>query len=502
MNRTFSGPRINRRQALTLAALAAGSLTTSRVVAQDATPQADSSTPPGPMPEVLLTGLLSPRFMAMHNGSLYFTESGNGGDEPIFLIPGEGTPAPETPISTTGKSGKLSRLEADGSVSVIVDDFKSYTFGEMGEIVGPAGITFDDAGAAYVAVGAPGPFIAMMPLTGEEGVVYKVDVNTGEKSVIANLIDHELQENPDPVAIDSNLYGLAYLDGTLYVADAGANAIISVDAATGDVATFAVTGGLPAPFMVNGNPMRLNAQEIDSVPSTVVVGPDGQLYVSFVTGGPFPEGFAPVWRYSTDGTKQVYAEGLTMVGDLAFGPDGLLYASVISTNLIQQQPGQIVRIHGDGRLEVVVPALPLPNGIEFDAEGNLYVLTKITGFPEGGELWRIPGIAVAASDSTPVPQATPITGGHAEPRTITFVDTAFEPSALTIPANTDITVNFVNQGFLAHDFHIADPKISSGVLLNNEVSTVVLNLPAGEYTYFCTQIGHRAQGMEGKLTVK
>lgn len=497
--------RMTRRQAVTLAAIATGSLATSRSAAQQATPVGTASEPAALAPQILATGLLSPRFMALHGGHIYFTESGTGGEEPVFLNEVPGTPAPADPVSFTGLTGRLSRLEADETVTPIVSDFRSYTFGEMGEIVGAAGVAFDSEGMAYVAIGAPGPFVGMMTLLGDEGVVIKVDPTTGEKTTIANLVQYEIDNDPDPVTIDSNLYGMAFLDGSLYVADAGGNSIISVDVATGEMGTFAVPAGLPAPFMVNGNPNRLNAQEIDSVPSTVVVGPDGRLYVSFVTGGPFPENFAPVWAYSLDGSHEVVAEGLTMVGDLAFSSDGTLYACIISTSFVKQQPGQVVRILADGSHEVVIDGLPVPNAIEFDEAGNLYVLTKVVGFPEGGELWRFAGVATApGSTPTTDPQATPVAAGPgaSEPRSIAFIDTAFEPTTLTIPADMDITFNFVNTGFLAHDFHIDSPEINSGVLLNQEVSSVVVNLPAGEYTYYCTQIGHRALGMEGKLIVR
>src|SRR5699024_8501286 len=108
--------------------------------------------------------------------------------------------------------------------------------------------------------------------------------------------------------------------------DAGGNDILAVDTASGSISTFAVTGGLDAPLMEKGNPLRMSLTEIDSVPSCITQGPDDRLYASFVTGAPFPAGMAPVYAYALDGTQEVYATGLTMVGDLAFSSDGTLYA--------------------------------------------------------------------------------------------------------------------------------------------------------------------------------
>ena len=395
------------RRNFTMASLASlAALKVSGIVAaQDATPvDAAASPPPGAMPDVLATGLKDPRFIAIDGDDVYFTESGTGGDEAVSTVPGAGTP--EAQISMSGHTGKLSKFNAaDGSISEIVTDFRSYTFGDHGEIVGAAGLALDGAGSAYVSVGAPGPFVGQMALTGEEGVVYKVDLASGSKEVLADLVSWEINENPDPAAIDSNLYGVALLDGTLYVADAGGNAIIAVDTASGEVSTFAVTGGLDAPFLPPaGTPARGGDMAIDSVPSCVEVGPDGRLYVSFVSGGPFPTGIVPVYAYSPDGTQEVVVQGLTMVADLAFDSSGRMYASIISTDFINQAAGQIVRIEADGTLTPVVPELPVPAGIAFDAADNLYALIFSAVAPDGGSLVRFNGLG-AGGDMT----ATPVT---------------------------------------------------------------------------------------------
>jgi len=498
----LSAVSMNRRQFTTSAAASAALLATSKsVFAQDGTPAAEGASPM----ETLASGLSAPRFLAIDGDTIYFTEAGAGGDTPVFEIPGEGTPEPTSPVSGTGLTGKLSKLDADGTVTVIVDDFRSYTFGANGEIVGPAGVALDDEGGAYVVVGAPGPFISTIERTGEESVLYKVDLASGEKTVVADTGQYEIDNNPDPAAIDSNPYGIALVDGTVYVADAGGNDILAVDPSSGDITTFAVTGGLEAPFMAQGNPLRMGKAEIDSVPSSVVEGPDGRLYVSFVTGAPFPAGMSPVYAYSPDGTQEVYATGLTMVGDLAFSSDGTLYACVISADLIGQAPGMVVRVSPDGNHTVVVENLIVPNGIAFDADDNLYVLTKATGFPEGGELVRISGVTSAEGRPLPQPEGTEEASpaaGAAEPIHVVMNDIIFDPKEIRIPANTDVTFTFENRGFLSHDFAIDSPQEFSGVLRSGDSATMVMNLPAGTYTCYCSQVGHRAAGMQGTVVVE
>lgn len=494
-------PRISRR-AFAAGSLASGVLLAGshRLLAQDATPVAPAPAATGPEPEVLVTGLLDPRFLAVDGTDLYFTESGSGGDQPAAITMGEGTPEPEVPFSMTGNTGKLSRLSADGTVTELVSDFRSYTFGEQGEIVGAAGLALDGGGYAFVAVGSPGPFVGQLTLTGEEGVVYAVDLATGEKTVLADLVSYEIANNPDPAAIDSNLYGLALMDGQLYVCDAGGNDVLQVDPASGAVSTFAVTGGLDAPFFPDsGNPARGGAKEIDSVPSTIVAGADGLLYQSFITGGPFPPGLAPVYTYSADGTQSVFAEGLTMVQSLAFDSAGNLYACIMSADFMTMAPGQVVQVSADGNHTVVVDGLMLPAGIAFDAEDNLYVVNKCTGIPGGGEILKYTGVVGGASDT----QATPVTSGDtSNVFEVTLVNGEIQPAEMTIPADTDVTFAVTNNGTFGHDFTLEGLDMTTGLIDPEASADLMVNLPAGTYVYYCSVPGHREAGMQGTLTVE
>lgn len=413
-NRPVQTPSLDRRQFSIAAAASAAAVTTSVSLtrAQDATPDADMPAS-GVQMEVLASGLLDPRFVAVDGDTIYFTESGNGGDLEVFETAGEGTPAPAVPISVRGLTGKLSSIGPDGTVTTIVDDFMSYSFGENAEFVGAAGLALDGAGMAYVAVGSPGPFVGAIELTGEEGVLYEVDLASGEKRIVANLVEYEIANNPDPAAIDSNLYGVALLDGVAYVADAGGNDILAVDIASGEISVLAVTGGLEAPFMPpTGNPMRGGAMEIDSVPSGIEVASDGRLFVSYVTGGPFPPGLSRVDAFSLDGEMTTVAGGLTMVSDIAFGPDGQLYACIMSSDTMSMGPGQIVRVMADGAHMVVVDGLMMPNSITFDADGNLIVTHKVSmAIPGGGEVVRISGVTEEAGTPLVIPEFVMPEGG-------------------------------------------------------------------------------------------
>ena len=511
MSRDISA--LSRRQFSIAAAVTASAVAVApRLgIAQDATPVTEASPAASEVTiEVIATGLKDPRFLATDGETVYMTEAGTGGDTAIFEKAGPGTPEPSAPISQRGTTGTLSRVDPDGTVTVVADGFQSYTFGGNGEVVGAAGVALDGAGKAYVTVGAPGPFIASIDLTGEENALIEIDLASGEKRIVADLSPHEIETNPDPMAVDSNLYGLALRDGVAYIADSGGNSILSVNIASGEVSTFAVTGGIDAPFLGEaGNPLRGGEMQIDSVPSGIRLGPDDRLYVGYVTGGPFPPGLSRIDAFTIDGQQETFANGLTMVTDVAFASDGSAYVVTMSSDLINGGPGKIVRLAADGNHMVVVDGLQLPNGLAFDANDTLYVTHKASFAPAGGgELLRITGVTNAAGMPLMPGLVTPeVTPEEATPEAAAAVhvvlsDMFFQPSEFTIPANTDVTITLENKGFLQHDMYIAQPDVYSGVLRGGDSGELAVNLPAGSYEFWCTQIGHRQAGMIGTITVE
>jgi uncharacterized cupredoxin-like copper-binding protein len=116
--------------------------------------------------------------------------------------------------------------------------------------------------------------------------------------------------------------------------------------------------------------------------------------------------------------------------------------------------------------------------------------------------------AQATREAANAPAATPGAEGGTPPTgapaamTLEVVahDIFFEPKELTIPANTDVTVNVPNEGAAPHNFSIdalgIDVDIAPGA-----TEQVVINAPAGEYEFYCNVPGHKEAGMVGTLTV-
>ena len=82
-----------------------------------------------------------------------------------------------------------------------------------------------------------------------------------------------------------------------------------------------------------------------------------------------------------------------------------------------------------------------------------------------------------------------------------MVDLAFQPTEITIPANTDVTIKAVNKGALPHTFTIPDVA-DTGEVAGGSSAEVKVNLPPGEYTFDCSVPGHKDAGMVGKVIVK
>jgi hypothetical protein len=339
---------------------------------------------------------------------VYVAEAGIGGDEELFepamgTPEANATPEPQTPFATRGPSGQVSKIAPDGTVSVVASGITSYLAGGF-EATGPAGLVLAD-GTIYVSVGGPGPATGAIPASDHDNRVIAVDEASGAITVVADIGAYEIANNPDPNAVDSNVYGMDQgADGLLYVADAGGNTVYSVDPSTGDLAVVAVIPGIALPEEMQqpgGNPSRGGAQELDPVPTGIAVGENGDVFVSLLSGGPFPAGAAKVQKI-VGGTVSDVAGGLTMSTDVAIGPDGHLYAVQISLNFLVEPPeaGNVVRVLENGTLEVVVADVMLPNGIAFDDAGNLYIAAGTVtppGAGPAGVVLRVDGVAAPAA---------------------------------------------------------------------------------------------------------
>ena len=236
---------------------------------------------------------------------------------------------------------------------------------------------FQGLGGAFVAIGLGGnPALRSTfgASAGTFGSLLQVSAS-GQWRVVADLADVELQSNPAGGPLDTNPYGVLAEPGVHFATDAGGNDLLRVEP-NGWVTTIATFPSRPA-------------RTTDAVPTAVVRGSDGALYVSELTGAPFADGAAQIYRVVEGSAPNVFVAGFKTIIDFAFGPDGSMYVLQHATGpVFFSGAGQIIRIDSAGTRSVVVSGLVRPTSLVVDADGTIYVTNR--GIEVGtGEVLRI-----------------------------------------------------------------------------------------------------------------
>jgi len=338
-------------------------------------------------PQVIATGLANPRGLAFSpTGQLYVAEAGAGGNSTVCIAAAD----PPDAVRCLGYTGAITRVDTTGSTppkrvvrnlpSLAVEPGVGAAEGVFDVAFGPFGQMFILAGlggdpAAREDLGKAGKFF---------GTVHWV-TPFGWLVPVGDISGHEQRRNPAGGAIDSNPYGLAAFLFRRVVADAGGNSLVQA-LADGRTKTLAVFPEQLAPAPFPPNPLIPS----QPVPTCVVEGPDGFLYVGQLTGFPFPVGKASVFRVPPEGgTPVVYATGFTNIVDIAFGHSGEMYVLEIFKNgLLAGPPGRLIRVATNGVRTTVADGLILPGGVAVGADGAVYV-TNFGTSATNGQVLRI-----------------------------------------------------------------------------------------------------------------
>jgi uncharacterized cupredoxin-like copper-binding protein len=143
-------------------------------------------------------------------------------------------------------------------------------------------------------------------------------------------------------------------------------------------------------------------------------------------------------------------------------------------------------------------------------EGVATVIQSVLEPVENRLLIADEAVVDAAAATPEAGGATPAAGGEeqaaagegtGEALVVESYDIYFEPDELSIPADTDVTVQLPNEGVSLHNFSIDELGISVDIAPGATEETVI-NAPAGEYEFYCNVPGHKEAGMEGTLTVE
>ena len=309
-------------------------------------------------------------------GALYVAEAGRGGPASGLCFT---SPRPDLGFRCYGATGAISRYW-HGTQERIVTGLPSLENPAFaGAAAGPQHISFQGRGGMYVTIGFGGDPSSRDALFPGLGFSQLLKITpSGVVHSVADIGAYEAANNPDGLQVDTNAYAVLALPGHQLVTDAGGNSLLDVraDGSVSTVTTF--------PKVIGG------FGPTDAVPTQVVLGPDDAYYVSNLSGVPFTPGSARVWRVLPDGSKTIYADGLTQVTDLAFGADGSLYVLQHATTPFFGGPGSIVRIAPSGARTIVDTQgrLSHPAGLVVGPDGALYVANYSTA-PDVGEVLKI-----------------------------------------------------------------------------------------------------------------
>ena len=338
-------------------------------------------------PEVVARGLDNPRGLTVAaDGSIWVAEAGRGGRGPCI-------PGPEGGRVCLGRTGGITRIVGDRERR-LVRGLPSLAARGGARATGPQDIAVRGRDQVWVTVGLGSDprRRARLGRAGRHSAFLLRLTRKGAIRAHADLARFEARRDPDRAApgstIDTNPTSVLAQASRRLVVDAGGNTLLSVGG-RGEVSTLTVfpVRTIPAPPLPAGmGPPAGTPIPMQSVPTAVAQDARGGLYVSELTGFPFPRGAARIYKVTPGAGAQVYAEGFTNVVDLAFGPDGSLYVVEIATNgLLSRDPtGALIRLRPDGtRQTVPVPGLTFPGGVAVAANGDVYVTNRATAARQG-----------------------------------------------------------------------------------------------------------------------
>ena len=376
-------------------------------------PAVANATPASVNVTVVQGGLNAPRHLVLTRTGLVVTES--GAVSPVGAANcalGPATEGAGTSQFCTSSTGTIVEISVRGQAAPVLTGLPSVTEEAIQEVTGPSAIAYSHGREAvtiddFLVTKDGGNDLLPQPLASAFGTLELI--SHGKTKVIdlaAFAAAHpqsaySLGTVPGETPYDSDPYDVIAYRGGWVVADAGANDLLSVSA-TGRVSMLArfpaVAEQVPAGVFGNPAPITVDAQ---AVPSSVVIGRDGALYVSLLRGVPSDPGTADIYRVVPGHQPEIWARGLTSVTAIAFDRQGRLLATEFNTGGLLSPPtvpGALVRVSDNGRTVTTlpVPGLYQPTGVAVSADGTVYVSNygdSTAASSQPGEIVKITGLS-------------------------------------------------------------------------------------------------------------
>jgi hypothetical protein len=323
------------------------------------------------------------------SGALYVAEAGRGGTGPCGI-------AGNFELNCYGPTGAITKITPAGQRRVVTG-LPSLANATGTTVTGPHDVAIL-GGRAYIAIGC-GCTLATRAVFGPAGAplgtLVRAFLGNGMWRSVADLTAYEDAFNPDGADVNANPYAALAQTGRRYVIDAGGNDLFAVHRrmlgpSLQLLSVFPPRLALAPPFL--GLPPGTMIP-MQSVPDSIVRGPDGAFYVGELTGFPFPVGGARVYRLDPHavGPPQIYATGFTNIIDIAFDENGTLYVlehrkfGLLGPNTT----GALIRVGpGNAQTEIASTGLVNPTGLAIS--GGLAFVSNFGTSAAIGEVVAIP----------------------------------------------------------------------------------------------------------------
>lgn len=305
-----------------------------------------------PLPGELVIGDLgAPRGIAFDaDGNLIVAVAGTGG-EVIMTLP---SPEGESEMQL-GMTGRIVSVAPDGTATDWIGGFPSYA--------SPAETTglyraIPQGDSLWVIFSGTG--VATTGAFWTDSVV-ELDAETLAVKRIINMNAIEAQQDPDGAGYDSNVTDIAWdADGTLYIANAGSNALFAWTEADGlQVVT---------------------AWPDNAVPTSIEIAENGDIYVGFLGAGIAP-GAGRIERWSNGELAETFG-GLTGVTDILLDGETLYAVQLFLFGEQGPGPGSVVMVDSSGATPVA-EGLIAPFALAQGPDGALYVSYGTIAFTPG-----------------------------------------------------------------------------------------------------------------------
>ncbi len=304
------------------------------VLAQDAPP---------PLPGTLvIEGMSAPRGIAFDGfGNLIVADAGSGGENSMDVPSLEDSTVMATILF--GLTGSVQVVSEDGSAAPWIVGLPSYA--------GPTETT-----GVYRAIPNGDSLWLVVSSNGQAGgywgsSVVELDGATLATKTVISLNGSELTNNPDGNELDSNVTDIAWgADGTLYIVDAGGNTLYS--------------------WMADGGLVIVQTWPDNSVPDSIEIAENGDLYIGFLGVGIAP-GAAKIEHWSGGEVIETFS-GLNGITDILLDGD-VLYAVEMANFAEGPISGRVLMIDADGTVTPIATGLNAPFALAKDADGGLYV---------------------------------------------------------------------------------------------------------------------------------